>query len=454
MGNRIDERILSTQREFSFGNYDYRTPIRVERPRGQFTTFLYHIGPTSKAQFRKFYGLVVDDAMNKDEVNQILKSYMEFNIDKLKPLFKELAADGDEAAAKKVEQIIKQATSNLEVILEREGNTMKREEPATINNTTEEATPMRNTKKAETKKSQKKQTKKTDQVDMNPVKTTEGVRDTRQKVTDFVIAKLEEGTVPWRKPWSAVAMNMVTKKPYSLLNQILLGDAGYYMSFTQVKQKGGKIKKGAKAKFVTFYKQVPIKVDGENGEEVTKSIPYLRYYNVFHQDMIEGIEFPKKNPNTNKKFPAAKTVANRYLKREGIKLYDQSTAAYYAHNADSIHVPNIRDFESSEEYYAALFHEMVHSTMKETRLNRERGKNFGDDPYAKEELIAEIGAAILCNYVGIDPTKFMDNSAAYIAGWSKRFAQDKNLIVSAAGKAEKAVDFILNGKAEAEEKTA
>ena len=452
MAYYLESFVKTVQNEWEFENRNRNSMLEIRRPRGVFKIVISKLLPASKTEMSKFWRLVMEDATNRDEVIPIMKSYLEFNVEKFEPLFKSLVKDGEESSAKNIKTIVDRSNANLQFIQRMEGETMSKttqQKPET--NTTEDKTMQKtkkNTKKAATKQTAKMQTKKTGKknVDMNPVKKSGSIADVRQKVTDAVLTMLDEGVVPWHKPWYSTSMNYITKSPYSLLNQILLDQSGYYLSFKQVKQKGGNIKKGSKAKFVTFYRRIAIKEEGENGEETIKKIPFLRYYNVFHENQIEGIEFPDRNKTVKKKMPAAKTVANKYLKREGIKLYDNSVRAYYAHNADSIHVPNIRDFDNAENYYATLFHEMVHSTMKESRLNREHGKNFGDDPYAKEELVAEIGAAILCNHVGIDPSKYLDNSASYIAGWSKRFKQDKNLIVAASRKAEKAVNYILTGK--------
>lgn len=277
-------------------------------------------------------------------------------------------------------------------------------------------------------------------------------KSVKEIVTDKILARMEKGEIPWTKPWFSYAQNFTTKKNYSFLNQLLLDKSGYFLSFKQITAKGGKVKKGSKAHMVTFYKMLRIKeTDETTGEETVKTIPMLRYYNVFHQDDIEGIKFPKRNSKGALKKP--QEIVTAYLNRENIPLKNFSVfgTAGYVPSEDSIEMPDITMFNTSEHYYASLFHEMVHSTLKKERCDREHGKKFGDEKYSKEELIAEIGSAILCSMAGIDSEKLIDNSSAYLQNWLKHLKGDKSMLISAAGKAEKAVNYILTGKQYASE---
>ena len=277
-------------------------------------------------------------------------------------------------------------------------------------------------------------------------------KSVKEIVTDKILARMEKGEIPWTKPWFSYAQNFTTKKNYSFLNQLLLDKSGYFLSFKQITAKGGKVKKGSKAHMVTFYKMLHIKEQDETtGEETVKTIPMLRYYNVFHQDDIEGIKFPKRNSKGKLKKP--QEIVTTYLNRENIPLKSFSVlgTAGYVPSEDRIEMPDITMFDTSEHYYASLFHEMVHSTLKKERCDREHGKKFGDEKYSKEELIAEIGSAILCSMAGIDSEKLIDNSSAYLQNWLKHLKGDKSMLISAAGKAEKAVNYILTGKQYASE---
>ena len=287
-----------------------------------------------------------------------------------------------------------------------------------------------------------------------------------QIITDKIIAQLDKGEIPWHRPWhgdSAGAINYVTRRPYSLLNQFLLEEPGEYLTFNQITERGGKIKKGSKSKMVVFYSTGIFRkkvVDPNTGEEKEKEerYPILKYYNVFALKDVEGIaskistdgRHPENDP-----IPEAESITRTYIDREsktGLSLTEDkmSNRAYYAPASDSIVVPRLDQFEESESFYATLFHEMTHSTGCEKRLNRPNFNSgpFGSPDYAREELVAEIGSAMLVGFCGIDTQKVFDNSIAYIQSWRTALVNDNHLIVTAAGKAEKAVDYILNGKEE------
>lgn len=201
------------------------------------------------------------------------------------------------------------------------------------------------------------------------------------------------------------------------------------------------------ASLVCFWKWIE-QEEGETGE--TKEVPFLRYYNVFHIDQCEGITAKHTQENT---FPGgASTVENAqniifdYLGRTGVKLlHQEGDRAFYRPSTDEIILPIRKQFVSTAEYYSTVFHELAHSTGHPSRLNLlDKVVAFGSDVYSKEELVAEIGAAALVNHCGLEfPTSF-SNNAAYIQNWLSVLKGDKRFIVSAAGKAEKAVNLILN----------
>ena len=272
-------------------------------------------------------------------------------------------------------------------------------------------------------------------------------------VTDRIIKSLEQGIIPWQRPWFSTterAMNYISKKPYSLLNQMLLGGPGYYMSFKQVQEKGGNVKKGAKSRIVVFWKQLPIEEKDADGNIEKKIIPMLRYYNVFSQTDIEGIEFPETKTNENAHpEKTAEQIIKGYLDREPELTFQNDTIsnqAYYSPSEDKVVVPMISQYERVGEYYSTAFHELTHSTLKETRCNRKSENKraaFGSTEYSKEELVAEIGSAALTNRAGLETDHSFQNSEAYIQSWLKKLHDDSKFIVSASGKAEKAVNYIL-----------
>ena len=273
--------------------------------------------------------------------------------------------------------------------------------------------------------------------------------DIYSEVTTRIIAQMEEGIIPWQKPWVAngKAISRSTGKPYSLLNQMLLGRPGEYLTFKQCQEAGGKVKKGEKASMVVFWKFIE-QEDEETGEK--KEVPFLRYYNVFHIDQCEGITAKH---TTETAFPdgaatleAAQEIIYDYLGREGVKLsHEEGDRAFYRPATDEVVLPIRKQFISTAEYYSTVFHELTHSTGHAKRLNRlSKPSFFGTEDYSKEELVAEIGAATLVNHVGLETSTSFRNNAAYIQNWLKVLRDDKRFIVSAAGKAEKAVALILN----------
>jgi antirestriction protein ArdC len=214
---------------------------------------------------------------------------------------------------------------------------------------------------------------------------------------------------------------------------------GEYLTFKQIGEKKGKIKKGAKSEIIVYYKN--LEITDEDGEE--KTVPLLRYYRVFHIDDTEGIE--SKIPEVVKEFTPIQECENiikNYKTCPKIKHgYNQ---AYYSPSEDIIAMPNKKQFKGKEEYYSTLFHESIHSTGHKSRLNRfekEKQIAFGSEDYSKEELIAEIGSAMLCSYCGIEKT--IDNQASYIASWLQVLRNDKNFVIQASSKAQKAYDYIL-----------
>lgn len=273
-------------------------------------------------------------------------------------------------------------------------------------------------------------------------------------VADRIIEQLEKGIIPWHKPWFGTpegAFSRSTKKPYSLINQLLLEKPGEYLTFKQVKEAKGHVKKGAKAKTVVFFKPYKITETDEKGEKVEKTIPLLRYYQVFHIDDTEGVE-PIEKPKSmeNEPIEAAEAIIYNYIHSVDAPKFvndKPSNEAFYRPSTDTVVVPMITQYENVEEYYSTAFHELTHSTLKETRCNRKAEGSiaaFGSEDYSKEELVAELGAASLVNISGIETEKSFNNSASYIQSWLKALKNDKKMITLAATKAGQAVDYITN----------
>ena len=270
--------------------------------------------------------------------------------------------------------------------------------------------------------------------------------DIYAEITNRIIEQMEGGTIPWQKPWVSAGscISYATGKPYSLLNQMLLGRPGEYATFKQIQQAGGYIRKGEKASMVVFWKWIE-QEDEETGEK--KEIPFLRYYNVFHIDQCEGLKARHTEPIPQIVNPdqQAEAIIANYLQTSGVKLGNEAgDRAFYRPSTDSITLPLVEQFKETAEYYSTAFHEMVHSTGHKSRLDRfEKTAFFGSEAYSKEELIAEIGAAALVNHAGLETESSFRNNTAYVQNWLQVLRNDKRFIVSAAGKAEKAVNLIL-----------
>lgn len=272
-----------------------------------------------------------------------------------------------------------------------------------------------------------------------------------QMVTDRIVAELEKSSIPWKRPWTGVntrAYNRISNKPYSLLNQILLGRDGEWATFKQWTDLGGHIRKGEKSSFVVFWKIQPYEDINADGEKIVKQIPLLRYYNVFHISQVDGVE-PKAQKELKEVEPieVAETIKESYKEREHIEIVETVTnKAFYSPALDYINVPCKEQYQNANEFYSTLFHEMVHSTGHKTRLDRfanDEKVAFGSESYSKEELVAELGSAMMLNQIGIETPQTFKNSAAYVQNWLQVLRNDNKFIVSAASKAEKAVNFIL-----------
>lgn len=280
-----------------------------------------------------------------------------------------------------------------------------------------------------------------------------------QMVTDRITEQLGKGIIPWQKPWTGDAdnaINYVSRRPYSLINQFLLGKAGEWLSFKQVKDLGGSIKKGAKSRFVVFFTMVAPKGEDINEmNDVEKEIklhPVLRYYNVFHLDDTTGIPTKIKGIEPDeriKPIEKAEQVIADYLSREKtLKFHNDkvSNDAYYSPAIDEVVIPMLTQYAIAEEYYSTAFHELTHSTITSSRCDRKSEMKvaaFRNEDYSREELVAEIGSAMICNRIGIDCAKAFKNSVAYIQGWLRALKNDNKMIVWASSRAEKAARYII-----------
>lgn len=286
-------------------------------------------------------------------------------------------------------------------------------------------------------------------------------------ITDKIIAKLKEGVVPWKKPWTGggafgETFNLVSKKPYRGINAIMtaLGDweSPYFVTHKQAKEKNAVIRKGEKGTPIVFWKKVSIETDEEiktgpnKGKKKKRDVLFMRYYTVFNVAQCDGLEKYLPEPPPPKSIQETIEEAEKIVKGyKGIPAFTNGNGrAWYRPSTDEIGMPERERFSGAPEWYSTLFHEMVHSTGHKKRLNREEMTDmvmFGDHSYSKEELTAEMGSAFLCGHAQISQA-VISNQTAYIQCWLKKLENDPKFVISAAQKAQKAVDHIMGRKEE------
>lgn len=271
-------------------------------------------------------------------------------------------------------------------------------------------------------------------------------QDVYTQVTERIIAALESGTVPWLKPWRSVdgvPRNVRTGRPYRGVNVWLLDLAGFgdprWGTYRAIQEAGGQVRKGERGTSIILWKPVRRGEDDERADYLL-----LRSYTVFNAEQCDGL--PELERETESPFTPderAEGIVRGY--RLGPAVIHGASAAYYQPSTDVVRMPDPEHFTSCSGYYRTLFHELIHSTGHESRLKRLEPALFGTDPYAKEELVAELGASMLAGIAGLDGAELedVDQSAAYIASWIRRLRDDRKLIVQAAAQAQKGADRIL-----------
>jgi antirestriction protein ArdC len=266
-------------------------------------------------------------------------------------------------------------------------------------------------------------------------------------VTESIIKQLESGAAPWRKPWrTETPANLVSKKEYRGINIFLLASQGYgsryWVTYRQAQALGGNIKKGEHGFKVVFWKFDEYRKENkETGETENRKSVLLRYYNVFNLEQCEGVKAPEPHRVINP-IEQCEHIVNSMPNPPS---FEQDSQAFYRPSTDTVGMPVRSAFDSAEGYYSTLFHELTHSTGHPLRVGREgimEHNPFGSEDYSKEELVAEMGAAMLCSVAGIE-SRTLDNSASYLQSWINRLRSDSRLIISAASQAQKAADYIL-----------
>ena len=270
-----------------------------------------------------------------------------------------------------------------------------------------------------------------------------------QEITDSIIAELEKGATPWVKPWNApmsADKNIASQKPYRGINRLLLamisGIKGYSVpvwgTYDQWQKLGGNVRKGEKAAKIIFWSQAQDKKAAEQGED--KVYQFARAYCVFNVAQVDGIDIYPSEDAPVSEHQKIEACEKRII-ASGAKYSIGGDVACYIPSIDSIKMPALNTFQTAEHYYATFFHELTHWTSEKTRCNRDLSKGrFGNSDYAFEELVAELGAAFLCQQHGIQGDL---RHAGYIDSWLKCLKDDSRAIFKASALAQQASDFLL-----------
>lgn len=280
--------------------------------------------------------------------------------------------------------------------------------------------------------------------------------DVYSRVTSKIIADLEQGVRPWHKPWSAsnASGNIIRPlrangQPYRGVNVLLLwGEAdakGYrspiWMTYKQAATLGAQVRKGEHGSLVVYADKLTRTETDSEGHETERDIRFMKGYTVFNTEQVDGLPahyYAKAEaPSPVERIPQAEA----FFAATGARVQHGGNRAFYAPHPDFIQMPPAESFESPESYAATKAHELTHWTAHPSRLARELGKRFGDDAYAAEELIAEMGSAFLCADLGITP-ETRDDHASYLDHWLKVLKADSRAIFTAASQAQRAADYL------------
>ena len=274
------------------------------------------------------------------------------------------------------------------------------------------------------------------------------MKDVFMVVTDQILKQLEEGIVPWRRPWTSNGpTSYTTNKEYQGINTLLLQsnyESPYWVTFRQAQKMGGSIRAGEKGRPIIFADRVVKEEQNEKGEVSVRILNFLKYYTVFNWCQTKGL--PEKAPvdRDNQQIVSAEEL----LRRRSPRIETDIEKAYYLQHSDTIYLPTLDQFDSSEEYYAVAFHELTHWTGGAGRLCREtlRDYHMGTDVRSQEELTAEMGAAFLCQIAALDTSRTLQNSTAYIGSWLKALQNNPKWVLKASKQAREAVEYVTIGK--------
>lgn len=279
-------------------------------------------------------------------------------------------------------------------------------------------------------------------------------------VTEKIINLLEQDIVPWRRPWTSTGLprNLINKKPYRGINHFLISASKFvspfWLTMRQANELGGHVRKGEESTVVVFWKVDDVKENGEDADQEAAEPQsrrrfLLRYYKLWNLEQCELPQpvldkLPKIETHEHDPIEAAERIIAGMPNPPEIQY--SGSKAFYSSITDRITLPPCSLFESVEEFYATLDHEIIHACGSPKRLNRDsiaEAAPFGSPTYSREEMVAELGAAFLCAEAGIS-NAVLPNQAAYVAGWLKKLLDDRRLLIHAAAQAQRAADYVLN----------
>ena len=283
-------------------------------------------------------------------------------------------------------------------------------------------------------------------------------KDLYARITGQIVQSLEQGTRPWVRPWSTGHDGGSLIRPlrhngqaYSGINVLMLWSAaaehGFtapsWMTFQQALAMKANVRKGEKGSLVVYANTLTRTEDDGDGKEVERQIPFLKGYTVFNAEQIEGLpESYYGKPTPALAGPARIERAETFFANTKADIRMRGHRAYYSTDQDYIAIPPIEYFTDAESFYATLSHECIHSTRHPSRLDRDFGRTtWGDPGYAREELVAELGAAFLCADLELTP-EVREDHASYLASWLEVLKNDHRAIFQAASHAQRAVDFL------------
>jgi len=282
-------------------------------------------------------------------------------------------------------------------------------------------------------------------------------RDVYATVTAQIINAIEKGVGNWRMPWHTSGrhafspINVTSHKPYRGINTVCLWaaaaakgyESGEWGTYKQWQERGAQVRKGEKSTTVVFWKFANASSESQDGDESTPAsgsrLLFTRGYSVFNAAQVDGYT-PKAEPD----MPVLERIeqAEVFFRSIGADLRHGGNQAYYRPSDDHIQMPPFQAFKENVSYYSTLSHEHTHWTAKADRCDRQLGKRFGDNAYAAEELIAELGAAFTCAHLGLS-TEPREDHAQYVQSWLRVLNADKRAIFTAASKAQQSADYLV-----------